>query len=100
MTRKFTPEWKASRTPRPAIWADVPDEQWNDWRWQLSHRLNTLEELGKIVNLASEETFPNTSKTLGRITHQKGDSTIPKNLCSLFIGSRRFHPGKRLSHNY
>jgi lysine 2,3-aminomutase len=55
MTRKFTPEWKASHTPRPAIWADVPDEKWNDWRWQLSHRLNSLEELEKIVNLTPEE---------------------------------------------
>jgi lysine 2,3-aminomutase len=55
MTRKFTPEWKASSTPRPAIWADVPDEKWNDWRWQLSHRLNSLEELGQVVNLTPEE---------------------------------------------
>jgi hypothetical protein len=22
----------AGATPRPAVWADVPDEQWNDWR--------------------------------------------------------------------
>jgi lysine 2,3-aminomutase len=55
MIRKFTPEWKSSRTQRPAIWADVPDEKWNDWRWQLSHRLNSLEELGQIVNLTPEE---------------------------------------------
>lgn len=55
MRRKFTPEWKASRTPRPAIWADVPDEKWDDWRWQLSHRLNTLEELEQFVNLTPEE---------------------------------------------
>ena len=55
MMRKFTPEWKAGRTPRPAIWADVPDEQWNDWRWQLSHRLNSLDELGAIINLTAEE---------------------------------------------
>jgi lysine 2,3-aminomutase len=55
MTRKFTREWKASRTPRPALWASVPDEQWNDWRWQLSHRLNTLEELGQVIRLTPEE---------------------------------------------
>lgn len=42
-------------TPRPALWADVPDEQWNDWRWQMSHRLNTLEELGQLINLTDEE---------------------------------------------
>ncbi len=53
--RKFSKEWKASYTPRPSIWADVPDEQWNDWRWQLSHRLNTLEELQQFINLTTEE---------------------------------------------
>ena len=40
---------------RAPIWADVPDAQWNDWRWQLSHRLNTLDELSRIINLTPEE---------------------------------------------
>jgi lysine 2,3-aminomutase len=43
------------RTPRPAIWADVPDEQWDDWRWQLAHRINTHEEFAQIINLTEEE---------------------------------------------
>ncbi len=44
------------RTSRRALlWADVPDAQWNDWRWQLSHRLNSLEELSQIINLTPEE---------------------------------------------
>src|SRR5574341_200747 len=42
-------------TSRPALWADVPDEKWDDWRWQLSHRLNSLEELSQIINLTPEE---------------------------------------------
>lgn len=42
-------------TPRPTLWADVPDEQWNDWRWQLAHRLNSLDELAQIINLTPEE---------------------------------------------
>ena len=47
---------KAPRTSRRALlWADVPDAQWNDWRWQLSHRLNSLEELSQIINLTPEE---------------------------------------------
>ena len=40
---------------RAPIWADVPDAQWSDWRWQLSHRLNTLEELSSIIHLTPEE---------------------------------------------
>lgn len=43
------------RSPRAPIWADVPDAQWNDWRWQLSHRLNGLEELSQIIRLTAEE---------------------------------------------
>jgi lysine 2,3-aminomutase len=40
---------------RAPIYADVPDEKWNDWRWQLSHRLNTAEEIEKIVSLTDSE---------------------------------------------
>ena len=43
------------RTPRPAIWSDVPDEQWDDWRWQLSHRLNTVEDFSRLIRLTEEE---------------------------------------------
>jgi lysine 2,3-aminomutase len=43
------------RTPRPAIWSDVPDEKWDDWRWQLSHRLNTFDELSQLIHLTPEE---------------------------------------------
>lgn len=44
-----------AHTPRPALWADVPDEQWDDWRWQLAHRLNSAKELAQIINLTPEE---------------------------------------------
>jgi len=40
---------------RAPIYADVPDEKWNDWRWQLSHRLNTVEEIEKVVLLTDSE---------------------------------------------
>ena len=38
---------------RAPIFADVPDEQWNDWRWQLSHRVNDLAEIEQILNLTA-----------------------------------------------
>jgi len=37
------------------VYADVPAEKWNDWRWQLSHRLNTAEEIEKIIPLTETE---------------------------------------------
>ena len=40
---------------RAPIYADVPDEKWNDWRWQLSHRLNTVDEIEKILPLTESE---------------------------------------------
>ncbi len=47
---------------RAPIYNDVPDEKWNDWRWQLSHRLNSAEEIEKVVPLTvSERKALNTS---------------------------------------
>ncbi len=40
---------------RPALWQDVPGNKWNDWRWQLSHRVQTIDELQQIINLTPEE---------------------------------------------
>jgi lysine 2,3-aminomutase len=43
------------KAPRAPVWADVPDEKWNDWRWQLSHRLNSVEELSQVISLTDSE---------------------------------------------
>ncbi len=40
---------------RAPIYADVPDQQWNDWRWQLSHRLNSYEDFNRILKLTESE---------------------------------------------
>jgi lysine 2,3-aminomutase len=40
---------------RPALWADVPDDKWNDWRWQMAHRLNNVDELAALIDLTPEE---------------------------------------------
>jgi lysine 2,3-aminomutase len=40
---------------RAPYWQDVPDEQWMDWRWQMSNRLNSVEELGRVINLTDSE---------------------------------------------
>ena len=33
---------------RAPLFDGVPDEDWNNWRWQLSHRLNTVEEIEQV----------------------------------------------------
>jgi lysine 2,3-aminomutase len=40
---------------RAPFYADVPDEKWNSWRWQLSNRINTVEEFEKILPLTESE---------------------------------------------
>ncbi len=40
---------------RAAIYADIPDEKWNNWRWQLSNRINTPEEFEKVIMLTESE---------------------------------------------
>ncbi|MDD4837157.1 MAG: lysine 2,3-aminomutase [Synergistales bacterium] len=40
---------------RPEIWKDVEDRDWNDWRWQLSHRVTEATTLGKVIDLSDDE---------------------------------------------
>jgi lysine 2,3-aminomutase len=40
---------------RAPAFADVPDEKWNDWHWQLSNRLNSVEDFQKIFTLTESE---------------------------------------------
>lgn len=40
---------------RNGLFADVPEEQWNDWHWQLRNRVETVEELKKIIRITPEE---------------------------------------------
>ncbi|MFH1907015.1 MAG: lysine 2,3-aminomutase, partial [Chloroflexota bacterium] len=52
---------------RASIYKDVPDEKWNDWRWQLSHRLNTVEEIEKVIPLTESERKALNSSGLFRV---------------------------------
>ena len=40
---------------RKQLFPDVTDEQWNDWKWQVKNRIETLEDLKKYVSLTAEE---------------------------------------------
>ncbi len=37
------------------LFPNVTDEQWNDWKWQVKNRIETLEDLKKYVSLTPEE---------------------------------------------
>ena len=55
-TASLMDQWQAQALEtRMRVWGDVPDEKWNDWRWQLSNRLNSLEDLAPVFELTDEE---------------------------------------------
>jgi lysine 2,3-aminomutase len=58
---KFKP---ARRAP---VWANVPDEKWNDWRWQLTNRLNSVDELEQVIHLTASEKKALTTNGLFRV---------------------------------
>jgi len=52
---------------RAPVYADVPDEQWCNWRWQLSNRINTLEEFERVLPLTESERKALSSANLFRV---------------------------------
>jgi lysine 2,3-aminomutase len=36
---------------RYRFYPDVTDEQWNDWKWQVKNRIETLDQLKKFLPL-------------------------------------------------
>ena len=54
-----------SQTKKP--WADVSAKQWQDWHWQLRNRLNTWEDLARVINLTPEEIQGLTAKNKFRV---------------------------------
>ena len=46
--------------------ADVSEEQWNDWHWQVKNRAETIEDLKKYMTLTPDEE-DGIKKTLGKL---------------------------------
>lgn len=46
---------KKSINRRHEFYPEATDEQWNDWKWQVKHRVETLEQLKKYIPLKPEE---------------------------------------------
>src|SRR5471030_3179141 len=38
-------------------WRDVSDADWNDWKWQLKHRITNVEQLQKFLPTLTPEEF-------------------------------------------
>src|SRR4051794_19723558 len=40
---------KQFKSPGRGFWADISDQDWNDWHWQLKHRIVSLEHLERLM---------------------------------------------------
>jgi lysine 2,3-aminomutase len=59
-TDLFSPPRRSASTPRTRqfrrrFFAEVPDRDWNDWRWQSRHRIRTLEQFERMLHLSADE---------------------------------------------
>jgi lysine 2,3-aminomutase len=37
------------------LWKDVTPAQWDDWKWQIENRIDTVEKIKEIINITSQE---------------------------------------------
>ena len=51
---------------RNGLFADVPENLWNDWHWQVQNRAETVEDLKKYMTLTPDEEA-GVAKTLGKL---------------------------------
>ena len=38
-----------------SLWKNLSVSEWTDWKWQISHSINTLEQLEQVIDLTPEE---------------------------------------------
>ena len=48
---------KEFRSAGRGFWRDVSDLDWNDWHWQLKHRITTPEQLQRLMPMLTPEEF-------------------------------------------
>lgn len=52
---KNTVRERFAPAPRPAVWKDVEDKDWNNWIWQQQKRVKSFEQLEKVLPPTAEE---------------------------------------------
>jgi lysine 2,3-aminomutase len=48
---------KSFQSAGRGYWRNVPDSDWNDWHWQLKHRITTAEQLQKFLPTLTPEEY-------------------------------------------
>jgi lysine 2,3-aminomutase len=49
------PSSQPARSLRHPVWNDVPDEDWNDWRWQSQNAVRTPKQLVELLPFTADE---------------------------------------------
>ncbi|MDR3225779.1 MAG: lysine 2,3-aminomutase [Clostridiales Family XIII bacterium] len=44
------------------LWKDVTDAEWNDWKWQIAHRLSNVDDIAQVIDLTAQE-----KKDIGKV---------------------------------
>ncbi len=55
VSKLLFPISKKSQTFRKKYYPTVTNEQWNDWHWQVSNRIRTIEKLERFIKLSNSE---------------------------------------------
>lgn len=63
------PPGKPRRHP---VWADVPEDQWNDWRWQSQNSIRSVRQLRDLLDLPPDE-----MQSLGELEREYKTSIPP-----------------------
>jgi lysine 2,3-aminomutase len=55
--RSLLDSLKQFRSAGRGFWSNVPDSDWNNWRWQLQHRITNVEQLQRLMPTLTPEEF-------------------------------------------
>jgi lysine 2,3-aminomutase len=64
ISRRSPKTSSATRSFRRKFYPLLTDKEWNDWQWQVSHRIRTYEKLSRILVLSPDETLVNSGTQL------------------------------------
>ncbi len=53
--RGFDEEEPPGKSRRHPLWRNVPEKQWNDWRWQSQHAIRSVRQLRELLPFTSDE---------------------------------------------
>jgi lysine 2,3-aminomutase len=55
LSQTVDPSLKQFSAHGRGFWSNVPDSKWNDWHWQLQHRVTSLEQLQRLMPALTPE---------------------------------------------